>query len=170
MWRLGMGPWFNIWPEGWGQIMVITNKGRKTGIKYRTPVNFAVIDGDVYCIAGFGKIADWYRNILADPEVELWLPDGWWMGMAEDVSETSNRPEIMRAVVTASGFAGPLFGVDPKKLDAQDLDRVTKPYKVVRIRRVGALTGPGGPGDYAWIWQVATMVLLPIAIFKKKRR
>ena len=170
MWRLGMGPWFNIWPEGWGQIMVITHTGRKTGVKHRTPVNFAILDGDIYCIVGFGKTADWYRNMLLNPEVETWLPDGWWVGVAEDVSESENRPEIMRAVVIASGFAGPMFGVDPKVLDDEALARITQSYKIVRIRRVGALTGRGGPGDLAWVWQIATMLLLPIVIFRRKRR
>ena len=47
MWRLGMGHWFGLWPEGWGQIMVITHKGRKSGATYRTPVNFALVDGEV---------------------------------------------------------------------------------------------------------------------------
>jgi len=170
MWRLGLGTWFNVWPEGWGQIMVITHQGRVTGTRYRTPVNFAIIDGDIFCIAGFGQIADWYRNLLAKPDVKLWLPDGWWEGYAVDVSEVEIRSTIMRAVVTASGFAGPLFGVDPKKLDDQELARITKSYKVIRIHRTRALTGPGGPGDLAWVWQVATLVLLPLVIFRKKRR
>jgi len=170
MWRLGFGPWFNFWPEGWGQIMVITHTGRKSGRKYRTPVNFAILDGDVYCIAGFGVIADWYRNLLVNPETELWLPDGWWKGVAEDISQADNRPQIMRAVVTASGFAGPMFGVDPKKLDDESLAKVTKNYQVIRIQRTEPRTGPGGPGDLGWVWQIATLILLPMVIFRKKRR
>jgi deazaflavin-dependent oxidoreductase (nitroreductase family) len=170
MWRLGFGPWFNKWPEGWGQIMVITHIGRKSGEKYKTPVNYAVIEGEVYCIAGFGKIADWYRNLLANPEVEIWLPDGWWQGVVEDVSQACNRASIMRAVVTASGFAGPMFGIDPKKLDDHALVKATQNYKILRIHRTCALTGPGGPGDFGWFWQVATMILLPMVIFRKRRK
>ena len=169
MWRLGFGPWFNLWPSGWGQIMVLTHTGRKSGRQYRTPVNFAILDGSVYCIAGFGRVADWYRNLVANPAVEVWLPDGWWQGVAEDVSSNKNRPRIMRAVVEASGFAGPLFGVDPKKLDDQALMEATQSYKVVRIQRQAARTGPGGPGELAWVWQLATLVLLPLA-FRRRRR
>jgi len=170
MWRLGLGSWFNLWPEGFGQIMVMTHTGRVTGYKHRTPVNFAILEGNVYCIAGFGKVADWYRNIVADPQVEIWLPEGWWKGIAEDVSDASNRLEIMRAVVIASGFAGPLFGIDPKALDDAALDRATQSYKVMRIQRVEACTGPGGPGDLAWFWQVATLVLLLLVTFKRRRK
>lgn len=169
MWRLGFGPWFNLWPEGWGQIMVLTHTGRKSGRVYRTPVNYAILDGEVYCIAGFGYAADWYRNLLVNPGVEVWLPDGWWQGEAEDVSGDENRPKIMRAVVEASGFAGPMFGVDPNKMDEAALMAATSSYKVMRVRRLAARTGPGGPGDLAWVWQLATLVLLPLALRRRKR-
>ena len=32
-------------------------------------------------------------------------------------------------------------------------------YRIVRIRRTEARTGPGGPGEFAWIWPLATMAL-----------
>jgi len=170
LWRLGMGPWFGLWPEGWGQIMVITHTGRKTGEKYKTPVNYAILEVDIYCIAGFGKIADWYRNLLTKPEAEIWLPGGWWKVIAEDVSDVNNRPEIMRAVVKASGFAGPMFGVDPKKLDDNELTRATRSYKIIRLTRVSAMTGEGGPGDLALTWQITTFLLIPLLFIKRFKR
>ncbi len=68
--------------------MVLTHTGRTSGRTYRTPVNFALMGGELYCTAGYGRKADWYRNIAANPEVEVWLPDGWWVGVAEDVNES----------------------------------------------------------------------------------
>jgi hypothetical protein len=50
-------------------------------------VNYAIVDGEVYCTAGFGAVSDWYRNIRTNPEVEVWLPDGWWAGVAEEVTD-----------------------------------------------------------------------------------
>ena len=70
MWRLGLGPWINAWPEGIGRIMVITPTGRKSGLKRQTPINYAIVDGEVFCMAGFGKTSDWYRNVKANPGVE----------------------------------------------------------------------------------------------------
>ena len=52
----------------------------QSGKQYLTPVNYALVDGEVYCTAGFGPRTDWYRNILADPNVRLWLPQGWRCG------------------------------------------------------------------------------------------
>ena len=170
LWRLGMGPWFGLWPQGWGQIMVITHTGRKTGEKYKTPVNFTILEGEIFCIAGFGKIADWYRNLITTPEAEIWLPGGWWKVIAEDVSDVNNRTEIMRSVVKASGFAGPMFGVDQKKLDDNGLAKATRSYKILHLQRVSALTGGGGPGDLALIWQIVTFLLIPLLFINRNKR
>jgi len=170
MWRLGLGRWFNVWPEVSGQVMVVVHTGRKTGKRRYTPLNFAEVDGEIYCTAGFGAVSDWYRNILRRPQVEIWLPDGWWAGIAQDVNNSENRTNLMRAVMVGSGFAAPLFGVDPHKLTDEELDEVTANYRLVRIQREAACTGPGGPGDLAWVWQVSTFALFSLLLFKPKRK
>ncbi|MBN1668410.1 MAG: nitroreductase family deazaflavin-dependent oxidoreductase [Anaerolineales bacterium] len=169
LWRLGLGGWLNAWPQVLGRYMVITHTGRKSGLKRQTPVNYTELDGEVYCTAGFGKISDWYQNMLANPEVEIWLPDGWWQGVAIDVSEAENRIEILRAVLVASGFAGPLFGLDPRKMDDAQLAKAGASYRLVRIERSAARTGPGGPGELAWIWPLATFLLLPLVVCRRRR-
>ena len=130
MWRIGLGKAINAWPAGLGRIMVIKHRGRKSGREYLTPVNYAVVDGEIYCTAGFGAISDWNRNILVNPKVELWLPEGKRSACAEDVSTSARRLFLLRQVIIASGFAGPLFGVDPKKLDDEELDAVSKNYRL----------------------------------------
>lgn len=168
LWRLGLGAYGNGNRYA-GYIMVVKNKGRKTGLTRHTPLNFAIVDDDIYCTAGFGATADWYRNILATPEVEVWLPNGQWAGIAEDVTDLENRTEILRKVIVASGFAGPLFGVNSRKMSDEDFETLFETYRLVRIQRTEALTGPGGPGDLAWIWPLSTLILL-LLIFTKPRR
>lgn len=169
MWRLGLGEMINMAPDSVGRIMVLTHTGRKTGAKRQTPVNYAIMDGEVYCTAGYGSAADWYRNILKQPQVEIWLPDGWWQGKAEDVSNHPRRGEILRTVLIASGFAAQAFGnIDPHTLSDEDLAAKTGDYKLIRIHRTAACTGPGGPGDLAWIWPVATFLLLPLALRRRR--
>jgi deazaflavin-dependent oxidoreductase (nitroreductase family) len=169
LWRLGLGQWLNAWPEYGGRIMVLTHVGRKTGLKRQTPLNYALVDGDVYCLAGFGSKADWYRNLLKNPQVEVWLPDGWWCGVAQDVSDSPQRLRLMREVVIASGFAGYLAGLNARTMSDEELDHATAPYRLMRIKRTEARTGPGGPGDLAWVWPLATMILLPLVLFRRKR-
>ena len=159
VWRLGLGSWGNATRYG-GYVMVIGHLGRKTGSIHRTPVNYAQIDGNIYCTAGFGRRSDWYRNIMRTPIVEVWLPDGRWAGVADDVTEIKDRAVIFRQVIIASGFAGPLFGVDARRVSEGDLEGLLRKYRLVRIKLVAATTGRGGPGDLAWVWPMATFLLL----------
>jgi len=164
MWRLGLGSWVNSWPEQGGRIMVLKHRGRKTGKTRLTPVNYAEIDGDIYCTAGFGRMTDWYRNLLAQPEVEIWLPQSWWAGRAEDVSDMPDRLPRLRQVLINSGFAAPAVGVYPKDMSDETLADVTDKYRLVHIRRRQPCTGPGGPGDLAWIWPASTLLLLLLMV------
>lgn len=133
MWKLGLGKVINIWPAKFGRILVIKHRGRKSGREYLTPVNYAVVEGEIYCTAGFGSISDWYQNLLVYPRVELWLPEGKYLACAEDTSDSPRRLFLLRQVLLASGLAAPLFGVDPKKLRDEDLERVCRDYRLVHF-------------------------------------
>jgi deazaflavin-dependent oxidoreductase (nitroreductase family) len=169
MWRLGLGRWVNFWPEVGGQIMVLTHTGRKTGLTRRTPVNYALVDGEIYCTVGFGHLSDWYRNIIADPKVELWLPDGWWAGVAEEIDDPAARRPLLRAVLIGSGFAAYAAGLNPRSMSDEALAAATADYRLLHIRRTEARTGPDGPGDLAWFWPLSTLILAWLLLRRCKR-
>jgi len=133
MWKLGLGRVLNSWPAVGGRMMVIEHRGRRTGKQYLTPVNYALVDGEIYCIAGFGPRTDWYRNIIADPKVRIWLPQGWRAARARDVSDSPQRLQLLRQVIISSGFAGPLFGVNQRKLSDDQLAPITRDYRLVYL-------------------------------------
>lgn len=168
VWRLGLGVWMDR-PSRGGQILVVTHTGRKSGLRRRTPVNYAIADGEIYCTAAYGTAADWYRNILADPHVEVWLPQGWWEAVAEDVSDHPERNWLMRQILIGSGFAARLAGFDPLDMSDEELEPLTRTYRLVHLRLDRPRTGPGGPGDLAWLWQVATLTLLLLLINARRR-
>lgn len=160
MWRLGLGGWVNASPAIGGRIMVLTHTGRKSGLRRRTPVNYYLIEnGDIYCTAGFGAESDWYRNLMANPSLEVWLPDGWWNGSAEDVSRSDERLALLRCVLKNSGFAAFAAGVNPYTFSDERLAEVTQSYRLVRIRRTAERTGRGGPGDLVMLWPWAASIL-----------
>jgi deazaflavin-dependent oxidoreductase (nitroreductase family) len=167
MWRLGLGRWINAFPDLSGRIMVISHTGRRSGRVFRTPVNFARVDGDLYCTAGFGSGSDWYRNLLVNPQVEIWLPGDRWLGIAEDVSNHARRHELLRQVIRASGLAAPLMGLDLRRISDAEFERETSQYRLIRIRRAAHLVGPGGQSDLAWIW-VVTAILLLLAFLARR--
>ena len=159
LWRLGLGGMLNSWPSVGGRLMVLVHRGRRSGREYRTPLNYAIVDDAVYCLAGFGTATDWYRNALAAPTVEVWLPDGWWEARAVDVPNGPDRIALLRAVLIGSGFAAYVAGIDPKRWTDSRLQEKTGDYRLLRLERTTARTGPGGPGDLAWVWPWATLVL-----------
>ena len=160
LWRLGLGGWVNAWPEVGGRILVLVHTGRKTGQRRLTPLNYACVEGEIYITAGFGAMADWYRNTRKNPAVEVWLPDGWWAAMAEEVTDPPMRLPLLRQVLIGSGVVAPLAGLNPHTLSDAGLEAATANYRLVRLRRTAARTGPGGPGDLAWVWPALTLAAL----------
>jgi deazaflavin-dependent oxidoreductase (nitroreductase family) len=169
-WRLGLGRVLNCWPSGSGRVMVLTHLGRKSGRRFRTPLNYAEVDGEVYCVAGFGAGTDWYRNVTANPQVEVWLPGQRWAGTVEDVSDDPERLMLLRAVLVASGFAAPVAGVPVRRLTDDELAAKTADYRLLRICRTGVATGDPRPGDLAWIWAVAAAAGLALGALARRRR
>ncbi len=170
LWRLGLGSWVNSWPSVGGRILVLVHRGRKTGATRLTPVNYAMVGGDLFCVAGFGNRADWYQNIMAHPQIELWLPNGWWQAVAADVSDSPGRLPAVRQVIIASGFAGRLAGLDALRMTDEALRDATAPYRLVRLRLTGERTGGGGPGSLAWVWPAATFALLIVLGLRRRTR
>lgn len=177
MWSLGLGSWVNAWPEYGGRIFVVSHKGRVSGLQRRTPLNYAIINGDVYCTAGFGSVADWYLNVKENPNVEVWLSgglfkaDAWWEGVTEEVPlDDPNWLPYMRQVLIGSGVVAPMMGINPKMATDEELKAAVEPYRLVRIRRKAARSGDGGPGELAWVWPLAASALALLWLVRPRRR
>ena len=163
LWRLGLGRFMNVWPGGFGRLLVIEHRGRKSGARYLTPLNYTRAGDDLFCIAAFGTRTDWYRNLLANAGGAAWLPDGRWEIEAADASDDPRRLDLIRGVLIDSGFAAPLFGLHPRLMDDAALDEATAGYRLVQLRPVRPAAAKNGPGDLAWTWipiGIITMLLL----------
>jgi len=68
-------------------ILLLTTTGRKSGLRRVTPLQYEEIDGAYYLGAARGLKADWVRNILAHPQVEIRVGAKQFQGMAEVVTD-----------------------------------------------------------------------------------
>jgi len=68
--KLGLGPFMGNPISGY--IMVLKTIGHKSGLTRYAPVNYAILDGNIYCLSGFGKLVE-----------ENWMGDGSWSGTIE---------------------------------------------------------------------------------------
>jgi len=166
LWKLGLGKLMNIWPSVTGRILVIRHFGRDSRTSYLTPLNYAEKEGAIYVVSKFGSQSDWYFNIMANPQVEVWLPDGWYMAQMEPVDDPTYRLALIREVLTSSGLAAPLLGIYPRTMSDVELEAATESYRLVKISKQAAHTGAEGPGSLAWIWP---FVLAALWLKKKKR-
>jgi deazaflavin-dependent oxidoreductase (nitroreductase family) len=160
--RFGLGPL--IVNPLTGYILVLRTIGHKTGKVRYVPVNYAVDGGCVYCLAGFGKTAHWYRNLQADPKVEAILPGGAIFGLAETVTDEAEFLRMGRRIFRNAGFVGFLSGINPRTCSDEQMAGVLKNEILLRIRPEGPGSGPADPGGWGWIlgWAAGAVCILAI--------
>ena len=81
IYALGLGPIYGR------LVLLLTTTGRKSGLPRITPLQYEEIDGKIYIGSARGTKADWYRNILADPNVHIRVGSRRFDGLGEAVSD-----------------------------------------------------------------------------------
>jgi len=76
-------------------ILLLTTTGRKSGKKRITPLQYEKIGTDYYLGAARGLNADWVRNILANPQVEVRVGAKHFCGTAEVINTPAKFADFM---------------------------------------------------------------------------
>jgi len=147
--RAGLGPLFST--PILGSLMVLRTTGRKSGLPRDAPLGYAILDGCVYCIAGFGAETQWFRNIQADPAVEVVLPTATFRGLAEEVTDPDEWARAFRLLMTNLGPIGRATSGDVRGVADDRLREMGRGLPLVRIRPTGIGSGPADPGGLMWI-------------------
>jgi deazaflavin-dependent oxidoreductase (nitroreductase family) len=163
MFRLGFGPFIGNPLSGY--IMVLKTIGRKTGQVRFTPVNYAILDGKVYCVSGYRQGSDWYLNLRAYPEIEVIMPGGAISGMATEISDRESKTAIIRKIFLNAGFAGFMEGYNPYRINDEELARKTADMPLICIQPTGLGSGASDPAGWAWIWTLIFTLLLALVIW-----
>ncbi|VVB72042.1 F420H(2)-dependent quinone reductase [uncultured archaeon] len=117
-----------------GSIMVLGTIGRKTGEGRYTPVNYAIIAGNIYCYQGRRLKGSWYLNILANPQVEVLLPGRTLIGYAEEVKDEKEAVYAIRQILKAAGLGGFVYGFNPFNAADNVIREITEGIPVIRIK------------------------------------
>jgi deazaflavin-dependent oxidoreductase (nitroreductase family) len=148
-----------------GWLLVIRVRGRKSGLGHDVPLSYLVKDGSAWVMAGFGPGTQWYKNLVADPHVELVLPGRLPMrAIAEEVRNREIRARILPHLVRATGMPGYMAGADPFRAPAERILEVTSWVPLIRLMPEGEplLAGPDDPGGHGWIWRQAAVLTLTV--------
>jgi deazaflavin-dependent oxidoreductase (nitroreductase family) len=130
-----------------GRIMVLKLVGRRTGKIRYTPVNYAVIGENLYCYQGRHLKGEWYLNILANPRVEVILPDRTLKGFAEQVKDEEEAASAILQILKGSGLGAFIYGFNPFTATDDVLREKTAGIPVIKIRPIGAIMSTH------WLWQ-----------------
>ena len=72
----------------------LTTTGRRSGRPHEIEIWFGVVDTILYLISGNGPTADWYLNLLADPDVRIRIEAETHTGKARVVSDPAERRRV----------------------------------------------------------------------------
>lgn len=78
-------------------LAVLTTIGRKTGKKRRKCVRAIRRGNKVFLVSLRGRYGAWYRNLMANPHVELRIPGGRFHGTAREIADASEYEEAREA-------------------------------------------------------------------------
>lgn len=138
-----------------GHLMVLRTRGRTTGKLREAPLGYVILDGAVYCVAGYGEATPWFRNLCAEPAVDVVLPDRRFRGRAEPVAEPAEWLRAYRALMRSFGLIGRSVTEDVSRLSDDAVLARHRSLPVVRItptdppEPIGS--GPWDPGGNGWI-------------------
>jgi deazaflavin-dependent oxidoreductase (nitroreductase family) len=164
LFRLGLGS-ILVSPIA-GYIMVLKVIGRKTGMVRYAPVNYAIHEGAVYCLSGGRKTSDWYKNLLAHPDIEAILPGGSIYGRVTEENDVETRRILIRQVLKNAGFAGFFEGYNPWTISDEDLQPKIEDIPLLKITPIGIGNGAADPAGWLWICLlVLALAVIAILIF-----
>jgi deazaflavin-dependent oxidoreductase (nitroreductase family) len=88
-------------------VLLLTTRGRKTGLPRTGPVSFMPVDDRFVVFSGWGVGSNWYQNIRADPAVTITVGRRRMRGVARVVEDPAQRRELMLRMQKRSAGCGP---------------------------------------------------------------
>ena len=89
LYSVGLGPLYGR------LVLLLTTTGRRSGLPRVTPLQYEEIEDAIYVASARGRQADWFRNIEADPRVEVRVRSRRFVGLAEPVTDRSRVADFL---------------------------------------------------------------------------
>ena len=89
LYAIGLGPIYGR------LVLLLTTIGRKSGKSRVTPLEYEEINGDIYIASARGTKSDWFRNIVANPNVKVRIKSRQFEGEGEPVTDPSRIADFL---------------------------------------------------------------------------
>jgi deazaflavin-dependent oxidoreductase (nitroreductase family) len=151
-------------------MVLISHTGRKTGLTRRTMTELHVVNGRKYAPSGFGRRAQWYRNIEADPRVTIQTAAGAESAIArrvtdgEELLSLMDLEDPMNRVMLKSFLA--TLEIEPT---AEDILAKKDRIYYLRFDPSDEPTPPPLQVDLVWLWPAALFALFTAWLLARKK-
>jgi deazaflavin-dependent oxidoreductase (nitroreductase family) len=88
-------------------VMMLTTIGRKSGLPRTNGVSYMPVGDNYIIFAGWGVKSDWYKNLLANPDVTIQVGSKKIKDTAKPVDDAARRRDLMLQMRKRSGQCGP---------------------------------------------------------------
>lgn len=171
-WRLGLGPLLSHPVLRGSKMLVLSTWGRKSNLPRHTMLSYIQVDEQTYVASGWGAASDWYKNILANPSVNIQARGKVYTARARRVADLDEYTRIVDEMLGTGGDSHfepwlASYGISPDRDD----------MLAKRERLYFIAFDPyddGGPPplrvDLQWVWGLTLIILIFAAIWLLSRR
>ncbi len=94
-------------------VLLLVTRGRRSGRPRYTGLNYAKDGRAVYVMSGYGEATDWYRNLVADPLVEVRIGRRRFPARASTVTDPERRERGIALLLETAERQGPPAAIRP---------------------------------------------------------
>ena len=166
LYRLGLGGLLNL-----ASIMVLTTRGRSSGLPRYTPIEYRPHGSKIYAVSGWGERPNWVRNLTADPNVCLRQGQRAFAARAQVVEDSSEALRVLHLFrKRAPAFYDSLIARTSGEAEVNNrtLPDVSRQLTIVRFDSApDAGDLPAIQADLKWVWLVALLAGVVLALLRR---
>jgi deazaflavin-dependent oxidoreductase (nitroreductase family) len=143
-------------------VLIITTKGRKSGLPRHTMTEFHILNDKIYVPCAFAPKADWYKNIVADPHVTVQTWEGPQSMTASRVTDDEELRTVYQFIRQRNQVMMDWY-LESQDVRADPDDVVAHKERIYFIRfdpTTEASPSSSPPPlrvDLAWLWPLITV-------------
>jgi deazaflavin-dependent oxidoreductase (nitroreductase family) len=118
------------------RVLVLTTIGRKSGLPRSTPLQFEEVEGVYYVASARGEQADWYRNLLTYPQVDVQVGGKHFSTLARPIVDRGQIADYLELRLKKYPFfMGVLLRLEglPRKYTRIDLEKFAERLAIVEL-------------------------------------
>ena len=120
------------------RVLVLKTIGRKTGQQRSTPLQFEELEGVYYVASARGTQADWYRNLITCPNVEVVVGEKRFSTIAQPMTGSSQIADFLELRLKRHPyFMGVMLRLEglPRKYSRSDLEKFSERLAIVVLEQ-----------------------------------